>query len=107
MITEGTTGSYLHATSRLIAAVGLTDHVVVETKDAVLVAPRDKVQDVKALVNQLKAQGRYETSLHREVFRPWGMYDSIDNGHRYQVKRITVKPRSSRVACCAELSCSA
>jgi len=92
VITEGTTGSYLHSTSRLIAAVGLTDHVVVETKDAVLVAPRDKVQDVKALVNQLKAQGRYETSLHREVFRPWGSYDSIDNGERFQVKRLVVKP---------------
>ncbi|MCM2310428.1 MAG: mannose-1-phosphate guanylyltransferase/mannose-6-phosphate isomerase [Steroidobacteraceae bacterium] len=92
VITEGTTGSYLHSTSRLIAAVGLVDHVVVETKDAVLVAPRDKVQDVKALVTQLKAQGRYETSLHREVFRPWGSYDSIDNGERFQVKRLVVKP---------------
>jgi len=95
VITEGTTGSYLHSTSRLIAAVGLTDHVVVETKDAVLVAPRDKVQDVKALVNQLKAQGRYETALHREVFRPWGSYDSIDNGDRFQVKRLVVKPGAS------------
>ena len=95
VITEGTTGSYLHSTSRLIAAVGLTDHVVVETKDAVLVAPRDKVQDVKALVTQLKAQGRYETSLHREVFRPWGSYDSIDNGDRFQVKRLVVKPGAS------------
>jgi mannose-1-phosphate guanylyltransferase/mannose-6-phosphate isomerase len=95
VIAEGTTGSYLHSTSRLIAAVGLTDHVVVETKDAVLVAPRDKVQDVKALVSQLKAQGRYETSLHREVFRPWGSYDSIDNGDRFQVKRLVVKPGAS------------
>jgi mannose-1-phosphate guanylyltransferase/mannose-6-phosphate isomerase len=95
VITEGTTGSYLHSTSRLIAAVGLTDHVVVETKDAVLVAPRDRVQDVKALVNQLKAQGRYESSLHREVFRPWGSYDSIDSGDRFQVKRLVVKPGAS------------
>jgi mannose-1-phosphate guanylyltransferase/mannose-6-phosphate isomerase len=95
VITEGTTGSYLHATSRLIAAVGLADHVVVETKDAVLVAPRDRVQDVKALVAQLKAQGRYETSLHREVFRPWGSYDSIDSGERFQVKRLVVKPGAS------------
>jgi mannose-1-phosphate guanylyltransferase/mannose-6-phosphate isomerase len=92
VITEGTTGSYLHSTSRLIAAVGLIDHVVVETKDAVLVAPRDKVQDVKALVTRLKAQGRYETALHREVFRPWGSYDSIDHGERFQVKRLVVKP---------------
>jgi len=95
VITEGATGCYLHATSRLIAAVGLADHVVVETKDAVLVAPRDKVQDVKALVAQLKAQGRYETSLHREVFRPWGSYDSIDSGERFQVKRLVVKPGAS------------
>jgi len=95
VITEGATGCYLHATSRMIAAVGLADHVVVETKDAVLVAPRDKVQDVKALVNQLKAKGRYETSLHREVFRPWGSYDSIDSGERFQVKRLVVKPGAS------------
>jgi mannose-1-phosphate guanylyltransferase/mannose-6-phosphate isomerase len=95
VIAEGTTGCYLHATSRLIAAVGLCDHVVVETKDAVLVAPRDRVQDVKALVARLKAQGRYETSLHREVFRPWGSYDSIDSGERFQVKRLVVKPGAS------------
>jgi mannose-1-phosphate guanylyltransferase/mannose-6-phosphate isomerase len=95
VISEGATGCYLHSTSRLIAAVGLADHVVVETKDAVLVAPRDKVQDVKALVARLKAQGRYETSLHREVFRPWGSYDSIDSGERFQVKRLVVKPGAS------------
>jgi mannose-1-phosphate guanylyltransferase/mannose-6-phosphate isomerase len=95
VISEGATGCYLHSTSRLIAAVGLADHVVVETKDAVLVAPRDKVQDVKALVARLKAQGRYETSLHREVFRPWGSYDSIDGGERFQVKRLVVKPGAS------------
>jgi len=89
---EGSSGCYLHSTSRLIGAVGLKDHIVVETKDAVLVAPREKVQDVKQLVAQLKAQGRYETSLHREVFRPWGSYDSIDNGERFQVKRLVVKP---------------
>jgi len=95
VVTEGVTGCYLHSTSRMIAAVGLADHVVVETKDAVLVAPRDKVQDVKALVNQLKSKGRYETSLHREVFRPWGSYDSIDSGERFQVKRLVVKPGAS------------
>ncbi len=89
------TGCYLHSTSRLIAAVGLTDHVVVETKDAVLVAPRDRCRTSRQLVSQLKAQGRYETSLHREVFRPWGSYDSIDNGDRFQVKRLVVKPGAS------------
>jgi len=95
VIVEDTTGCYLHSTSRLIGAVGLRDHVVVETKDAVLVAPRERVQDVKALVTKLKAQGRYETSLHREVYRPWGRYDSIDNGDRFQVKRLVVKPGAS------------
>jgi mannose-1-phosphate guanylyltransferase/mannose-6-phosphate isomerase len=95
VLVEDTTGCYLHSTSRLIGAVGLTDHVVVETKDAVLVAPRERVQDVKQLVARLKAQGRYETALHREVFRPWGSYDSIDNGDRFQVKRLVVKPGAS------------
>jgi mannose-1-phosphate guanylyltransferase/mannose-6-phosphate isomerase len=92
VLVEDSSGCYLHSTSRLIGAVGLKDHVVVETKDAVLVAPRDRVQDVKALVSRLKEQGRYETALHREVFRPWGSYDSIDNGDRFQVKRLVVKP---------------
>jgi mannose-1-phosphate guanylyltransferase/mannose-6-phosphate isomerase len=95
VLVEDSNGCYLHSTSRLIGTVGLKDHVVVETKDAVLVAPRERVQDVKALVNQLKAQGRYETALHREVFRPWGSYDSIDNGERFQVKRLVVKPGAS------------
>jgi mannose-1-phosphate guanylyltransferase/mannose-6-phosphate isomerase len=92
VLTADSTGCYLQSTSRLVAAVGLADHVVVETKDAVLVAPKDRVQDVKELVTQLKKQGRYETSLHREVFRPWGSYDSIDAGERFQVKRLVVKP---------------
>jgi mannose-1-phosphate guanylyltransferase / mannose-6-phosphate isomerase len=92
VLTADTHGCYLQSTSRLVAAVGLKDHVVVETKDAVMVAPKDRVQDVKALVNQLKQQNRYETSLHREVFRPWGSYDSVDQGERFQVKRLMVKP---------------
>jgi mannose-1-phosphate guanylyltransferase / mannose-6-phosphate isomerase len=95
VLVEDAKGCYLHSTNRLIAAVGLRNHVVVETKDAVLVAPRDRVQDVKQLVQQLKAQGRYETSLHREVFRPWGSYDSVDEGERFQVKRLSVKPGAS------------
>ena len=92
VLVEDSSGCYLHSTSRLIGAVGLKEHVVVETKDAVLVAPRDRVQDVKALVTHLKAQGRGETALHREVFRPWGSYDSIDHGDRFQVKRLVVRP---------------
>jgi mannose-1-phosphate guanylyltransferase/mannose-6-phosphate isomerase len=92
VISEDTEGSYLHAESRLVAAVGLKDHVVVETKDAVLVAPKSRVQDVKKLVARLKEAGRYEHSLHREVFRPWGSYDSLESGARFQVKRLKVKP---------------
>lgn len=92
VLIEDSDGCYFYAESRLVSAVGLKDHVVVETKDAVLVAPKDRVQDVKRLVARLKAEGRYEHSLHREVYRPWGSYDSIDNGHRFQVKRLTIKP---------------
>jgi len=92
IVAEDSTGCYLHSESRLVTAVGLRDHVVVETKDAIMVAPRDRVQDVKKLVARLKAEGRYEHSLHREVARPWGSYDSIDSGDRFQVKRLTIKP---------------
>jgi mannose-1-phosphate guanylyltransferase/mannose-6-phosphate isomerase len=83
---------YVHSTSRLVAAVGMDDHIIVETKDAILVAPKGRVQDVKELVAMIKKSGRSESSLHREVFRPWGSYDSIDNGERFQVKRLSVKP---------------
>jgi mannose-1-phosphate guanylyltransferase/mannose-6-phosphate isomerase len=89
---EDATNCYLYAESRLVATVGLADCIVVETKDAVLVAPRDRVQDVKKLVQALKEQGRSEPGLHREVFRPWGSYDSVDAGDRFQVKRLSVKP---------------
>jgi mannose-1-phosphate guanylyltransferase len=84
--------SYVHGEERLISVIGLDDVVVVETKDAVLVAAKDQVQDIKRVVNQLKTEHRPEFEFHREVFRPWGSYDSINNGDRYQVKRITVKP---------------
>jgi mannose-1-phosphate guanylyltransferase/mannose-6-phosphate isomerase len=91
-LTFDTHDCYVHSTSRLVAAVGMEDHIIVETKDAVLVAPKDRVQDVKDLVAKIKSSGRTESSLHREVFRPWGSYDSIDSGERFQVKRLTVKP---------------
>jgi len=90
-----TEGSFVLAESRLVATVGLKDHVVVETKDAVLVAPKDRVQDVKKLVEKIKQDGRSEHQLHREAHRPWGSYDSIENGARYQVKRLSVKPGAS------------
>jgi mannose-1-phosphate guanylyltransferase/mannose-6-phosphate isomerase len=93
---EDSSGCYLYAESRLVATVGLTDHVVVETKDAVLVAPRNRVQDVKKLVNRLKEQGRYEHSLHREVFRPWGSYDRIESGARFVVNRLRINPGASQ-----------
>ncbi|MDT8380270.1 MAG: mannose-1-phosphate guanylyltransferase/mannose-6-phosphate isomerase [Desulfotignum sp.] len=85
-------GSYINSQSRLVTAVGLDSVVVVETRDAVLVAPRDRVQDVKKIVNQLKLRDRPEFATHAKVYRPWGDYETIDQSHRYQVKRITVKP---------------
>jgi mannose-1-phosphate guanylyltransferase/mannose-6-phosphate isomerase len=92
VMVEDTENSYIFSESRLVATVGLRDHVVIETKDAVLVAPKDRVQDVKKLVKRLKDQGRYEHALHRQVYRPWGSYDSIDEGDRFQVKRLVVRP---------------
>lgn len=77
---------------RLVAMIGLEGVVVVETPDATLVAAKDRVQEVKEVVARLKASGRSESNLHRKVYRPWGAYDSIDMGERFQVKRITVKP---------------
>jgi mannose-1-phosphate guanylyltransferase / mannose-6-phosphate isomerase len=85
----------VHATSRLVGVVGLDNVIVVETPDAVLVADRAHSQDVKTIVNQLQDSGRSEHTLHRQVHRPWGWYDSIDAGARFQVKRITVKPGAS------------
>jgi mannose-1-phosphate guanylyltransferase/mannose-6-phosphate isomerase len=92
VLTHDTRDCYVHSTSRLVAAVGMEDHVIVETKDAILVAPKDRVQDVKELVAAIKKLGRSESAWHREVFRPWGSYDSLDSGERFQVKRLSVKP---------------
>jgi mannose-1-phosphate guanylyltransferase/mannose-6-phosphate isomerase len=77
---------------RLIALVGLDDVIVVETDDAVMVGRSDRMQEIKQVVARLKADARPEATWHRKVYRPWGAYDSIDNGERFQVKRITVKP---------------
>ena len=93
-----TTQSYntlVHASSRLVSLVGVSDLIVVETPDAVLVADKTRSQDVKHIVNQLQATKRDEHTLHRKVHRPWGWYDSIDDGHRFKVKRIQVKPKAS------------
>ncbi len=91
-ILEKTRNSYVNAEQRLVSVIGLEDVIVVETKDAVMVAHKDDAQSIKNVVNKLKAEKRPEFEFHREVFRPWGSYDSIDNGARFQVKRITVKP---------------
>jgi mannose-1-phosphate guanylyltransferase len=92
VICHDTQNCYVNTTGKLVATVGLKDIIVVNTKDAVLVATKDKVQNVKKIVEILKKQERSEYYNHREVYRPWGKYDSVDFGNRYQVKRITVKP---------------
>jgi mannose-1-phosphate guanylyltransferase / mannose-6-phosphate isomerase len=89
---ENASGMYVHSEGRLVACVGTNDLVVVETADAVLVAHKDHAQQVKDLVTQMKERERSERTHHRKVFRPWGYYDSIDQGRRYQVKRIVVAP---------------
>ena len=90
-----TRDALVHAGSRLVGVIGLRDVVVVETPDAVLVADRSRSQDVKHIVGELQQAGRSEPALHRQVHRPWGWYDSIDSGPRFQVKRIMVKPGAS------------
>jgi len=83
------------ATSRLVSLVGVADLIVIETPDAVLVADRTRSQEVKHIVGQLQTRKRLEHTLHRKVHRPWGWYDSIDEGGRFKVKRIQVKPKAS------------
>ncbi len=92
---EDSRNTLVHASSRLVGAVGVRDVVIVETPDAVLVADRSRSQDVKKIVARLGAEQRGEHALHRKVHRPWGWYDSIDMGERFQVKRIMVKPGAS------------
>lgn len=92
VLVESTQGTLVRAESRLVAAVGVRDLVIVETKDAVLVVDKDAVQGVKGIVERLRSLQRPEYVQHREVYRPWGVFDAIGSGPRYQVKRITVKP---------------
>lgn len=92
VILHDTSNSYIRSEDKLVAALGVDDLVIVLTKDALLIAHKDRVQDAKLIVNRLREEGRTEWDIHREVYRPWGKYDSIDMGDRYQVKRITVKP---------------
>ncbi|WP_114154226.1 mannose-1-phosphate guanylyltransferase/mannose-6-phosphate isomerase [Chromobacterium haemolyticum] len=95
VLTTGSRNTLVHATSRLVSLVGVEDIIVVETPDAVLVVNKSCSQDVKHIVNGLQKQSRKEHTLHRKVHRPWGWYDSIDEGVRFKVKRIQVKPKAS------------
>ncbi|MDC0507994.1 mannose-1-phosphate guanylyltransferase/mannose-6-phosphate isomerase, partial [Luminiphilus sp.] len=92
VLLSGTTNSFVRTEDKLVAAVGLDEIIVVSTKDATLVAHKDSVQDAKVVASILREEGRSEWELHREVHRPWGKYDSVDKGDRYQVKRISVNP---------------
>lgn len=94
VITEDVNGSYIHAEGRLVAALGVNDTVIVETDDVVLVAARDRVQDIKKLVAHVKNRDRSEHRFHRRVHRPWGTYEGIAQSDRFQVKRIMVNPGS-------------
>lgn len=91
VVTVDTLNSYIHGSGKLIATVGIRDLVIVDTDDAVMIAPKDRVQEVKQIVDQLKLQKRPEAETHRKVYRPWGHYDSVDIGDRHITKRIVVK----------------
>ena len=95
VLLSNSTNSLVHASSRLVSMVGLDSLVVIETADAVLVVDRLQSQDVKHIVNQLEAQQREEKNLHRKVARPWGWYDSVEEGEGFKVKRIMIKPGAS------------
>ena len=92
VLMHDSTNSFIRSDEKLIAVIGISDLVIVSTKDVVMVANKESQHQIKHFVEELKVNKRAEWSSHREVFRPWGKYDSIDKGHRYQVKRITVKP---------------
>ena len=92
VMVQNSSNSYIRTDGALVAALGVNDLVIVSTKDVLMVAHKDSVEDVKVLAQQLKSESRSEWELHREVYRPWGKYDSIDRGDRYQAKRITVNP---------------
>ena len=95
ILTENVQNCYLRAEHRLLVAIGLDHHIVIETPDSVLVADKSQVQDVKKIVEILKANGRHEADLHRKVYRPWGSYETIDTGMRFQVKHIIVNSGAS------------
>jgi len=92
VVLQNSSNSYIRTDGKLVVAIGIDDLVIVSTKDALMVAHKNTVEDVKIIAQQLKTDSRSEWELHREVYRPWGKFDAIDSGDRYQVKRITVKP---------------
>lgn len=92
VLTIDTKDSYIYSENKLVTVIGVDNLIVVETKDALMIAPKDRVQEVKQIVDQLKKLGRSEAQVHRKVYRPWGHYDSVDGGDRHQTKRIVVKP---------------
>ncbi|MCX5876717.1 MAG: mannose-1-phosphate guanylyltransferase/mannose-6-phosphate isomerase [Deltaproteobacteria bacterium] len=92
VLAEDVTGSYVHAGDSLVAAIGVSNLIIVETKDALLVAAKDRTQEVKTIVKRLQLEKREEVRLHKKVFRPWGSYECVDCGERFQVKRIMVNP---------------
>jgi mannose-1-phosphate guanylyltransferase/mannose-1-phosphate guanylyltransferase/mannose-6-phosphate isomerase len=92
ILTVDTRNSFIHAQSKLVAVIGVNDLVVVETDDAVMISSKERVQEVKQIVGQLKVLGRSEADIHRKAYRPWGHYDLVDTGERHQTKRIVVKP---------------
>lgn len=92
VLTEGTENCFIHSDGRLVAMLGMRDTIVVETVDAVLVADQSREQEIKSVVSRLHADGRSEASEHHTVYRPWGSYESIASGSRFQVKRIVVRP---------------
>lgn len=92
VLTVDTKNSYIYAENKLVTVIGVENIIVVETKDAVMIASKDRVQDVKKIVDQLNQKSRAEAKIHKKAYRPWGHYDSIDTGERHQAKRIVVKP---------------
>lgn len=92
VLTKQSTNNYISAESALVSTIGVDNLVIVQTKDAILVSHKDKVQDVKLIVEELKRNGRKEYKTHRQVYRPWGQYDSIDDGNGFQVKKILIRP---------------
>jgi len=92
VITQDTTNTYINATHHMVATIGIDNLIVVDTPDATFVATKDKAQEVKSIVESMQVNGRDEIDVHRKVYRPWGWYDSIEAGERFQVKRLYVNP---------------